>query len=73
VADVIEPEIPTERIGLVVFTLMSPRGEKHTTAQLAMLVGIEHAGVWRMLDKLSRVVPICRDTDGWFIPVRESS
>ncbi len=60
--------ITTERIGLVVYTLMRPRGRKHTTAKLSALAGIAHSSVWRMLDKLSRVIPVCRDVDGWFIP-----
>lgn len=65
----VDPEeyITTERIGIVVYTLMNPRGRKYTTAALARRVGVAHRSMWRTLDKLARVLPLCRDLDGWFM------
>jgi hypothetical protein len=62
--------LPTERIGLVVFLLMRHRGKKFTTAEIARSVGISHMGAWYMLEKLSRVLPISQEIDGWCIPAR---
>lgn len=60
--------LPTERVGMVVFILMENRGTKFTTAELAQAVSLQHRGMWRMLCKLSRKIPIVQDIDGWYIP-----
>lgn len=62
-----EEVLPTERTGVIVYVLMSHRGQKFTTAQLAQRVGLTHNGAWRMLCKLSRKIPICQEIDGWVI------
>lgn len=59
--------LPTERIGIVMFILMDNRGQKFTTAKLAELADIKHSGVWKMLSKLSRKIPIIQEIDGWVI------
>lgn len=59
--------IPTERTGIIVYTLMRYRGRKFTTAYLADLVGLTHGAAWYQLDKLQRVIPICQEIDGWVI------
>lgn len=62
--------IPTERIGMVVYILMDRRGEKFTTAELSRAVDIQHHSAFRMLQKLSRKLPIVQDIDGWYIMPR---
>ncbi len=62
-----EETLPTERTGMVVYVLMENRGQKFTTAYFANLTGLQHNSVWTMLSKLSRVLPISRDMDGWYI------
>lgn len=52
----------TERIGLVTWSLML--GTAFTTAQVADLTGLTWGGAYRMLYRLSRVLPIYRDDDG---------
>lgn len=59
--------LPTERVGIVVYILMDNRGKKFTTAELALKVSLTHQGMWAMLAKLSRRLPICQDIDGWYI------
>jgi hypothetical protein len=59
--------LPTERVGVVVYTLMDNRGAKFTTAYFAEITGLRHHSVWEMLCKLSRVLPIVQDIDGWYI------
>jgi len=59
--------LPTERVGIVVYTLMDNRGEKFTTAYFAQMIGLQHHSTWEMLCKLSRVLPIIQDLDGWRI------
>ena len=48
--------IPTERIGLIVWQLA--HGEALTVNQVADIAGITYQGAWRMLEKLSRAIPI---------------
>lgn len=59
--------LPTERVGIVVYTLMRKRGKRYTTAQLAQLTGLRHGSMWAMLAKLSRTIPLHQEVDGWFI------
>lgn len=59
--------LPTERTGIVVYTLMDNRGQKFTTAYFAELTGLQHHSAWEMLCKLSRVLPILQDLEGWWI------
>lgn len=59
--------LPTERTGMVVYTLMQYRGQKFTTAYFAELTGLKHHSTWVMLCKLSRLLPIRQDLEGWWI------
>jgi hypothetical protein len=59
--------LPTERVGLIVWTLMDNRGQRFTTAELARLTHLQHNSVWAMLAKLSRVLPIRQSLDGWYV------
>lgn len=59
--------ITTERVGLITYILLNPRGAKYTTAHFANVAGVTHEGAWRILTKLSRVLPVCRDMDGWYM------
>lgn len=61
--------LPTERIGFLVWTLMDNRGKHFTTAELASLVGLRHNSVWAMMGKLSRVIPIHQTLQGWYIDI----
>ena len=54
---------PVERAGLVGAWLAS--GETVTSAQVAQAFGMSRAGAWRMLDKLSAVLPIVRTGPDW--------
>lgn len=59
--------LPTERVGVVVFTLTANMGQKFTTAYFAEMTGLKHHSAWEMLCKLSRVLPIVQDIDGWYM------
>ena len=52
----IEPEVTTERVGIVARRLAL--GECGTTVEIAAWVGISRQAAWEMLTKLSRVNPI---------------
>lgn len=52
----IEPEVTTERVGVVVDRLKD--GHKATTNEVAAWVGLTRFGAWEMLTRLSRVLPI---------------
>jgi hypothetical protein len=53
--------IPTERIALVAAALAL--GGTVTTTFLAAELGITRSGAWRLLTKVSRVLPITSDDD----------
>jgi len=67
ISEIRRDTLPTERAGMVVFTLMENRGKKFTTAYFAQATGLQHHSVWEMLCKLSRVLPIVQDLEGWRI------
>jgi hypothetical protein len=52
----IEPEITTERVGIVAWRLAI--GVRMSTAEAAELMGITRTGAWYTLMKLARVLPI---------------
>lgn len=52
----IEPEVTTERVGIVAWRLA--QGWQATTAEIAEWAGISRNGAWYLLMKLSRVLPI---------------
>lgn len=53
----------TERVAKVAWRLST--GGALTTAEAAQLAGITARGAWRMLDKLSRVLPIVQVDGVW--------
>jgi len=59
--------LPTERVGVVVYILTTNRGRKFTTSYFAEKTGLRHHSAWEMLCKLSRVLPIVQDIDGWYM------
>ena len=48
--------VATERVGVIVWQLA--HGDALTTAQVAEIAGISYNGAYRMLQKLSRAIPI---------------
>lgn len=56
----------TERVGIAVSALHRAR-RPIPTSHLAKRVGISYAGAWAMLSKLSTVLPLTLDSDGWFL------
>jgi len=56
----------TERVGIAVSALHRAR-RPIPTSHLAKRVGITRAGAWAMLAKLSAVLPLTQDSDGWFL------
>jgi hypothetical protein len=59
--------LPTERVGVVVYILTKNAGQKFTTAYFAKQTGLRHHSTWVLLCKLSRVLPIVQDLDGWWM------
>ena len=53
----------TERVGRAVALLYA--GGAWPTRQLAERLGLSPAGAWAMLARLSRVLPLSLDADGW--------
>ena len=53
----------TERVGRAVALLSA--GGAWPTRQLAERIGLSHAGTWAMLARLSRVLPLTLEADGW--------
>ena len=53
---IVEPEITTERVALVVHRLA--QGERATTKEIADWIGLTRFGAWEMLSRISRVLPI---------------
>jgi Mn-dependent DtxR family transcriptional regulator len=59
--------VTTERVGIVVYILLTNKGRAFSTAYFADHIGIQPQSVWDMLSKLSRVLPIVQDMGGWVI------
>jgi predicted DNA-binding protein (UPF0251 family) len=55
--------ITTERVGIVVHRLA--HGEAGSTLEIAEWVGLTRQSAWKMLDKLSRVIPIVLVNGRW--------
>ena len=53
----------TERVGRAVALLYA--GGAWPTRQLAERLGLSPAGAWAMLARLSRVLPLTLEADGW--------
>jgi len=59
--------VTTERVGIVVYILLTNKGRRYKTGYLAAEIGLQQHSVWEMLSKLSRVLPIVLEQDGWVI------
>lgn len=53
------PETPSERVALVVWWLV--HGEGLTTKQVAKITGLTMGTAWRLMARISRVLPIYQD------------
>ena len=53
----IDPEITTERVALVVHRL-GVLGQRGTTKEIGDWIGLTRFGAWEMLTRISRVLPI---------------
>ena len=51
-----------EKAALIAWHLA--HGEGMTTGEVASLTGLTQSGAWRLMDRLSRVLPIYRDDGG---------
>jgi len=51
-----------EKAALIAWHLA--HGEGMTTNEVAEITGLTWGGAWRLMDRLSRVLPIYRDEDG---------
>lgn len=63
--------IPTERVAIVVWRLRD--GESLSTAEVALAVGLTNSGAWRLLQKLSRVLPVYQTDSGLWEMVQNES
>jgi hypothetical protein len=54
---------PQERAAIITHKI--DRGAALTTAEIAAYTGITVCGAWRMMDRISRVVPIVQDEGRW--------
>lgn len=55
--------IPTERVATTAWAFA--QGESYTTAQVATLTGLTWFGAYKLLCKMSRVLPIYCDHGVW--------
>lgn len=53
----------TDRVTVVVWALAE--GRKLTTADVARMTGLRWKGAYRLLCRVSRIIPIRQDIDGW--------
>lgn len=65
ITDMLDATTPTERIGLVAYLLA--QGHTTTARQLAGDLAITEHGARKMLEKLSRVLPLINDGGVWRI------
>ena len=54
---------PQERAALVTFQILD--GAQLTTPEIAESVGVSRQAAWRMMQGVSRVVPVYQDGDRW--------
>ena len=55
--------IPTERAGVVVWLLS--RGHRFTTLEIARITGLTYSGAYKLMDRLSRRVPLYLEHACW--------
>jgi hypothetical protein len=58
-----DPETPVERAAILTWWLA--HGECISHEEAAMILHLSEDGAYRILCRLSRVLPIYRDVDGW--------
>ena len=61
--NVITPEIPSERVAIIVFLLC--KGRKFTTDEVAELCGVTKRGAYYIMSRISRVLPLTLDNGTW--------
>lgn len=66
-----EELIVTERIAITVYALC--QGGTVTPHYVAETVGITPNGAWRMLSKLSRVLPLTEENGRWWLIAQQAS
>lgn len=59
------PTTATERAGTVGIAL--GRGQSLTTVEIMHMTGLTHSGAWRLMDRLSRNVPLILYNGKWQI------
>lgn len=56
-------KMPTERIAMITWLLA--RGNSYTVAEVAAMAGVTHDGAYKLLCKISRILPIYCDGRVW--------
>lgn len=66
------PEIPSERVAVIVFLIC--KGRKFTTNEIAELCGVTKRGAYYIMSRISRVLPLTLDDGTWseFHPSEET-
>ena len=59
----ITPEVPTERVAIIVFLLC--KGRKFTTTEVAELCGVTRRGAYAIMARISRVLPLTLENGEW--------
>lgn len=59
----VAPEIPSERVAVIVFLLC--KGRKFTTDEIAQLCGVTKRGAYYIMGRISRVVPLTLEDGTW--------
>ena len=60
---IIQPEVTTERVAVIVFLLC--KGRRFTTREVAELCGVTQRGAYAIMARISRVLPLVLDGSGW--------
>jgi|GEM_PF-2851213 hypothetical protein len=60
----VTPEVPTERVAIIVFLLC--KGRKFTTNEVAELCGVTRRGAYAIMARISRVLPLTLDNGTWY-------
>ena len=60
----VTPEVPSERVAIIVFLLC--KGRKFTTMEVAELCGVTRRGAYAIMARISRVLPLTLDNGTWY-------
>lgn len=68
-----DPETATERTAVTVLALEGAGTAGLTVRQVAAMTGVTRFGAWRMLCRMSRVIPLYHDDDAgvWVLNLRQ--